>query len=237
MKKLIILAAVAAISGATFAEATATNVNRRATGKMRREARERRIAAEGGMLVKPYAGKYIVIVNDQKRVAEKDFYKPNQSITELFEFPVKVVAPKTDVSDAAIVITLSDNTTAPALLVAPEVPWAGVNVGALAADKPKDEVLVSRLQKEIWRAFMYTCGAANSRMQPCVMRPIFGIRDLDSQKVSVPCPESLPRVMTTAQALGIGETARCTYKEACAEGWAPPPTNDVQKALYAERRK
>lgn len=235
MNKLIFaVAAAVAVSSLFAAEAESKT---KTSGADRRAAREKRIAAEGGMLVKPYAGKYVTIVNDQKRVAEKDFFKENQSIAELFDFPVKIVPPKSDVRDSAIVITLSDNTQAPALLVAPEVPWAGVNIGALAADKPSDEVLVSRLQKEIWRAFMYVCGAANSRMQPCVMRPVFNVKDLDFHKVAVPCPESLPRVMTTARALEIGETARCTYRQACIEGWAPKPTNDVQKAIYREFKK
>ena len=233
MKKLIVVAALAAVvCGTALAAETAkgTNVVKR-TGAQRRAARERRIAAEGGLLARPYAGKPVYIVNDQKRVDPKDFFRPGQTIEGLFEFPIEVVAPKTDVSKAALVITISDNTMAPALLVAPEVPWAGVNVGALAADDPKPEKLVKRLQKEIWRAFMYACGAANSVMQPCVMRPIFSLRDLDAYPVAMPCPDSLPRVMSTAKALGVGETSACTYKQACVEGWAPAPTNDVQRAI------
>ncbi len=227
--------AIAVFALVAFAATTVlseTNGIRRTTGKQRREARARRIAAEGGMLAKPYAGKYIVIVNDQKRIDGKDFFRPGQSLAELFEFPVRIVEPKTDVSNAALVITISDNATTPSLIVAPEVPWAGINVGALAVDGPSHEKLTARLQKEIWRAFMYACGAANSQMQPCVMRPIFGVRDLDAQAVSVPCPESLPRVMSTAKALGVGETSSCTYKQACVEGWAPAPTNAVQQAIW-----
>ena len=231
MNRLTIVVFAMAVLGVATTQAE-TNGLRRTTGKQRREARARRIAAEGGMLAKPYAGKYIVIVNDQKRIADREFFRPAQSFTELFEFPVQVVEPKTDVSHAAVVITISDNTSAPSLLVAPEVPWAGINVGALAADSPSHEKLVVRLQKESWRAFMYACGAANSQMQPCVMRPVFGVRDLDAQAVSVPCPESLPRVMATAKALGIGETSKCTYKQACEEGWAPAPTNEVQRAIW-----
>ena len=230
MKKLMLTALTVAAAATIFAaEATAP-----ATGKKpsKRELRERRIAAAGGLVVRPYAGKMIMIVNDQQRIAEKDFFKDKaNSITGLFNYPVKVVPPKTDVSDAGLVITLSDNNQAPALLVAPEVPWAGVNVGALAADNPKPETLVSRLQKEIWRAFLYAGGAANSVMQPCILRPVRLPRDLDAYPNLVPCPEALPRVANTAKALGIGESASCTYKQACMEGWAPAPTNDVQKAI------
>ena len=231
MRKLIMVLA-AAVAAGELPAAPATNAVPHGTGRQRMEARARRIAAEGGMVRRPYAGKHIVIVNDQKRIAERDFFAPRESFMELFQFPTKVVPPKTDVKDAAVVITLSDNATAPTLVVAPEIPWAGVNVGALAADKPDEKVLLSRFRKELWRAFMFACGAANSQAMTCVMRPVFGLRDLDAQDVRVASPESLPRVMRTARTLGIGELASCTYRQACQEGWASAPTNDIQKAIW-----
>ena len=188
--------------------------------------------AEGGILKEAYTGKYVVIVNDQKRVPESDFFRKDSSINDLFGYPTKIVPPGTSLKDAGLVITISDNDKAPSLLVAPESPWAGINVYALAADKPKPEILVSRLQQEIWRAFMYACGAANSMMQPCVMRQVLSVKELDLHKGVMPCPDSLGRVMTTAKRLGIQEQGYVTYKDACEAGWAPPPTNDVQKAIW-----
>ena len=32
--------------------------------------------------------------------------------------------------------------------------------------------------------------------------------------------------------LGVLPAQRATYMKACQEGWAPPPTNDVQKAVW-----
>lgn len=188
--------------------------------------------AEGGILNVQYTGKYVVIVNNQKRIAEKDFFAPERGIDDLFDFPLKIVPPGTPTKDAGLVITVSDNPTAPSLLVAPEAPWAGINVYALASDKPTEKVLVSRFQKELWRAFMYACGAANSLMQPCVMRQILSVKELDLHPVAMPCPDSLGRVMTTAKRLGIKQREYATYKEACEAGWAPQPTNDVQRTIW-----
>ena len=236
MKKLLALVVFAGlIAGITNAH-DAKQRTRNKSGKERMAAREKKIQAAGGLLVRPYAGKKVYIVNDQNRIDTNKFFYGTQSIKELFNFPVEVVPLKPDLKDAAIIITLSDNNTAPALLVAPEIPWAGINIGALSADNPKPGVLEARLNKELWRAFMYTCGAANSKMQPCVMRPIFGVKDLDSNSVALPCPESLPQIMETAKLLGIGFSQTCTYKQACMEGWAPSPTNDVQKARWEEAR-
>lgn len=236
MKKLILPAIFAILATAAVAATNATNTaKRRLSVEERRALRLKRIAESGGYVTKEYKGKYIYIVNDQKRVDEKDFFAGNdKSIEGLFQLPVRIVPPKTDLSRAGLTIIVSDNDTAPSLLVAPEIPWAGINVRALASDSPKHEVLVSRLQKEIWRAFMYACGAANSVMQPCVMHHVVCNADLDRCATIVPCPESLPRMMNTARALRIEEPYTCTYKQACQEGWAPSPTNDVQKKIWNE---
>jgi phosphopantetheinyl transferase (holo-ACP synthase) len=230
MHKIITVVALTTLA-TLIATAAETNKTHK-TAAERKAAREARIAAAGGLIEKPYTGKYIVVVNDQSRVPEADLFDKEQSIENLLQLPVKVVPPKTNVSDAGVIITLSDNKTAPALLVAPEVPWAGVNVGALAADNPSPERLAKRTQKEIWRAFIYACGGANSSVQPCIMRPIFGLRDLDSQRVEVPTPDPLPKIMNTANALKISEKTQATYRQACEEGWAPAPTNEVQQAIW-----
>lgn len=238
MKNLIISAVVAAFSiVAIAAETNATSAVRRKkpSAQVQKARRAQRIAEAGGLVAKPYKGKYVYIVNDQKRVAEKDFFaEESKSIGGLFQYPVRIVAPKTELERPGLTITISDNDQAPSLLVAPEIPWAGINVKPLAADNPKPEVLVARLQKEIWRAFMFACGAANSVMQPCVMRQVSCNADLDRHTNIVPCPDSLPRIFATAQLLGIEQPYSCTYREACQQGWAPSPTNDVQKKIWNE---
>lgn len=235
-KLMVVALAGLALSGAFAAEPVHSKTNgvekhRRAIARLRAK-HAARAAAHGGYVTRPLEGRSVVIVNDQKRVPESAFFRENSSIGDLFGYSVKIVPPGTDVSKEALVITLSDNDSAPTLLVAPEVPWAGVNVGALAADKPTDAKLAERLRKEIWRAFMYACGAANSASQPCVMRPIFGLRDLDGKDVAMPNPDSLNRVEMTATALGVGKVRTCLYSQACQEGWAPAPTNDVQRAIW-----
>ena len=236
MKNLIISVVVAAFSVAAIAaETNATEAvrHKKPSAQVRKARRAQRIAEAGGLVAKPYKGKYVYIVNDQKRVAEKDFFaEDGKSIGGLFQYPVRIVPPKTELERPGLTITISDNDQAPSILIAPEIPWAGINVRALAADNPKPEVLVSRLQKEIWRAFMFACGAANSVMQPCVMRQVSCNADLDRHTNIVPCPDSLPRIFATAQILGIESPYSCTYREACQQGWAPQLTNDVQKAIW-----
>jgi len=224
---LLVFTAIVVATGA-MAE---TNVQRRAVN--RQAVRAKRIAQAGGLLFKPSSGKDIFIVNDQMRIKKESFFNEGQhSISGLLSYPIHVVSPDADVSNAGLVITLSDNANSPALMVAPEVPWAGVNVGALAADKPSEAILASRVQKEIWRAFLYAAGAANSTMQPCLMRTVRKPSDLDAHDNLVPKPDVLQRVLVGAKGLGISQIKPYTYRQACEEGWAPAPTNDIQKAIW-----
>jgi hypothetical protein len=234
MKKIPLILLTITVSLITLGSDVAVKTKRKQFNK--KAAYEARVAANGGLVTRPYTGKYITIINDQNRISESDFFDPKETIQRIFQFPLKIVKPGSDLSDTAVTITISDNPSAPALLIAPEMPWAGINIRALAVDNPKTDVLRNRLRKEIWRGFMYACGAANSVNQPCVMRPIFGIKDLDSHNISVPCPDSLNRVATCARALGIGRISRCVYHQACQEGWAPAPTNDIQKAIWDKVR-
>lgn len=188
--------------------------------------------AEGGLVHKPYKGKYIVVVNNQSRVAASDLFAPGNTIEEVFNFPVKIVGKSEKIEKAGVIVQVSDNSTAPSLLVAPEANWAGVNVAALATDKPSAEILKTRIQKEVMRAFLFAAGVANSEVQPCLMRPIRHARDLDKYSVMQPGPSAVAPVMNTASQLGIFELTIMTYKEACEEGWAPTPTNEVQRAIW-----
>ena len=75
-------------------------------------------------------------------------------------------------------------------------------------------------------------GAANSAYQPCVMRDIQSLSDLDEKPIAIISPEPLMRIDPTLRKLGLAKTRRATYKRACEEGWAPAPTNDWQKAVW-----
>ena len=229
MKKLAIATLVAALAATTvMADRERT---RNLSGAEKRAKREAKIQAEGGLVTKPYDGRYVVIENAQTMVAEGDLMPAGAGISDIFKFPVKIVKKGEKAAKTAIHITVSQEPGAPTLLIAPEIPWAQVNVKALAADGATGDVLVARTQKEIWRAFMMCCGAANSNMQPCILRTIKNLGDLDAQQVRVPCPESFMKVMSAGDELGLKGPERATYKEACEAGWAPPPESDLQKEI------
>ena len=235
MKIALTAFAAALIAATTLADNQVRT--RKLSGAERRAKRAAMIKAEGGLVTKPYSGRYIVIENAQKTIAENDLVPQGQGISDIFQFPVKIVKKGERGTKTAIHITVSDDQGAPTLLIAPEIPWAQVNVRSLAADGANGDVLIARTQKEIWRAFMMCCGASNSNMRPCIMRTIRSLADLDAESIRVPCPESMMKVWNAGEMLGLNRPEIMTYKAACKAGWAPAPTNDVQRAIFDEFKK
>ena len=69
------------------------------------------------------------------------------------------------------------------------------------------------------------------------MRTIRSLADLDAESIRVPCPESMMKVWNAGEMLGLNRPEIMTYKAACKAGWAPAPTNDVQRAIFDEFKK
>ena len=205
---------------------------RRATAEEIKARRAARIAAEGGLVTAPTQGRVVRILNRTDKVTVAELEEMTAEITQLLGFIVEVVdSDKATNQRTGCLISLAEQDGAPTILVAPEDPWAAVNVKNLMKDNPTPEVLKTRIRKELWRAFAFAMGAANSNMQPCLMRPIFSLKDLDSEKVAILSPEPLMGISQTAERLNFAASRRVTYKTAVMEGWAPAPTNDVQRAI------
>ena len=79
-----------------------------------------------------------------------------------------------------------------------------------------------------------TLGCYKSNYTPCVMGNIYSLADLDSNPSLMPNPEVYDKVQSTCQRLGIDMLRKVSYKKACIEGWAPAPTNDIQKAIWEQ---
>ena len=249
MKRLMIVATVALCAAVAVADESAPaqpqtsdapaaqapaekGKKRRATAEEIKARRAARIEAEGGLVSAPVQGRVVRILNKTDKVTIPELEEMTAEITQLLGFVVEVVdSDKATNQRTGCLITLAEQTGAPTILVAPEDPWAAVNVKNLMKDNPAPEVLKTRIRKELWRAFAFAMGAANSQMQPCLMRPIFSLKDLDAEKVAILSPSPLMGISQTAERLNFATSRRVTYKTAVVEGWAPAPTNDIQRAI------
>ena len=138
-----------------------------------------------------------------------------------------------DVDNAPAVVRLEETDGFLGFMsVYPEAFCAVVNVKALAADGASKEVVAERLRKELIRAALFVLGSGYSP-SPCLARPVSNLEELDRLNVPILSPETMTHLKAMPK-LGIHEIRFATYYQACREGWAPAPTNDVQKTIWEQ---
>lgn len=188
------------------------------------------------------SGKF-VFLNAQKLV-------PSNSITSAFVTIEKTIHPIYEIKDIEKVSLLSvehdikqangklgvaivDENGLPALLTAPEDGWAIINVRALCEGDPTTDVLASRTRKEILRAFALVSGCTFMARGQVVLRDDIRVpSDLDLITDETYGIEAMAAIQRNMPIYGVTPWREVTYKKACQEGWAPQPTNDVQKAIW-----
>ena len=212
-------------------------------------ARSNTLAKTGGILSTPASGPSILFLNTQKRVSSQVFESVPVYVQKILRLPCQLSdkpseqpiteaqSALTDATKTAAVVVIAESAGYPALLLAPESRWAMVNVAALNTDGADAEKLNARVQKEVWRAFGYLMGAANSSAEVCLMKPVLSTADLDALPGKSLSPEPFNKILYHAQKLGIPLARMTTYRKAVEEGWAPTPTNDFQRAIWQELKK
>ena len=196
----------------------------------------------GGDIERPDSFKgRVVFVDTQSRVAFTNVVLAASTLKDATE--CNICAEKSSAGkpegflksmNAAVVVVLVDDETTPAMLVAPEDHWGVVNVARLVDDLPtqkaKDRFIGSRTTKELIRAFSLLCGGGSSQF-PGNMMNATSLRKLDTSVDTIPV-DMVNYYQEYLKTLGVTTRAVTSYKTACKEGWAPAPTNDVQKAIW-----
>ena len=196
----------------------------------------------GGYVVKPgtFTGR-IVLYDAQSSYAHSNIVRLAGFLTD--QTRLNVVAEKGTLADpedvkkalsAQIVLRIVDDANTPAMLIAPEDRWGIVNVSKLVDDLPtpaaKARFRDKRAWKEIIRTFSLLCGGGSS-MFPGNMMNATTMRQLDHAVDTMPA-DVVERYVKYLKPLGITPREQMAYSYACLEGWAPAPTNDVQKAIW-----
>ncbi len=192
---------------------------------------------DGGIVRAPIVGKVIVVRNDQKIIPAAVLEPVLADVTTFMMLPVVLQSTDSATSPQApgVEIVLGEKPDTPALLIAPEESKAMINLTALTKDSPSEDVLAKRVSTEIWRALAYACSGTDSDFQPCYMRTILKLSDLDSHpELNLPSPMVLNKIIEGAEKRGIDLIREDTYRNAYMEGWAPPPVNDVQRGIKEE---
>lgn len=200
-----------------------------------REAIARRERQMGGMLVCPGSGAgRIAFVNCQEKFGQNAIDDIAQQLRKLSRLNIVAVRgdAKLDPAEARkahgaeVTIVIADRPDGPLMLLAPEDCWGMVNVARIAAG----ERFNAGCCKALLRTFGMLCGGGLSLQQGNVLSEVKLEKTYDLQNV-------LPQDVTVRQLkflaeMGVKPERRTTYRKACEEGWAPAPTNDVQKAIW-----
>ena len=222
----------------TFAEDSATPA---ATEKSIATA-EARLAKLGGYVIYPESQKGLVSFIDTQSAVDVsgDFDEVIGHFRR--QVPVRIEVTKGAAGEPGAlkrsakanfaVVFVSDD-KAPPTVVVPEEGYAVVNFAKYTAGLklPADEAKYKRrCVRAALKAFVLLCGGGGSRY-PGHVAAAHTPQELDfaQDKLPIDIQDSVKKYLGAA---GVTPMKRTVYRKACEEGWAPAPTNDVQKAIW-----
>ena len=202
----------------------------------------------GGIVEKPYSGNYIKIVNAQKTVANdviKTFVLkmrmetllPFEACTgkhvevDVAKSTAEQLVKETRVGAGILII---DDPTRDAHIQSAEGRWAILNISPLKTDSPATKTLETRCAKMLWRAAARALGVGYAAREASVLKPFSTLAELDSNRELKPSPDGSNAMLQNASVYGITPLTIASYRTACRNGWAPAPTNEVQKAIWEQ---
>lgn len=199
----------------------------------------------GGIVEKPGAGSgTFLFVDSSQSLTESMFVRDFNMLNRTLKVSPKIVkgkhvtietanATKTELNANAAVFVV-DNETYPRLITASEEGWAIVNVGKLKEGEPSKELMEKRITVEVIRGLAQIFGSGNAGMS---MMSITTLKDIDNLEHPGFPPSAMKTCQMQMKKLGFEPKVLASYRVACKQGWAPPPTNDVQKAIWNEVRQ
>lgn len=202
-----------------------------------REIVERRT---GGHLRAFYrTSKTVCYVNAQKRASEELLKASLQKMSTALKTPISYTNAVFKFPTPEIFGELSlyviDDEQLPMSLVAPEGRWAFVNVAPLAKGRGTAPAFFeARVKKEMARVGCLLLGGIGSTYKENLLSFVNNPDDLDKfEKDTLPI-DGIMRCSRYLLGIGVKPWRDVTYRRACEEGWAPQPTNDIQRAVWKE---
>lgn len=208
--------------------------------------RSRPAKPSGGLVFSKATGKRICILNAQNIVPPGKLREAALKVTLNLHAPIDVVNAKgsdkmeeqaaelqKDPGVGAWVAFIEDDRAEP-IAFYPDTGRCYVNVKALTRDSADKDLVNERAAKQLWRSLGYVLGAGDAIGGYTVLQRATSLERLDAITAKDPSPEQHNRMVDSLDKLGIKMLKIGTYRTACQQGWAPAPTNDVQKAIWDE---
>ena len=244
--KMLIVFASAALAVAGYADQTAEK-DAKAAPKAKLTKAER-IARGGGICEKPgsQTGK-VAFIDTQDLLSADDIKGVIATATEEWRYnlvyekaaPAECCCTLKDASKADLAIVIVNDPKKPTSLVAVDDGWAMVNVAkldvGLNSESAKQKFFAGRCRREILKIYAILAGGWGSQYPGNIGAPQ-KLQDLDHVREFIPA-DVVDRIEAFMKFRGIRPTRATLYRRACREGWAPAPTNDVQKAIWEDVHK
>ena len=218
------------------------------TDGKRRAARAERIATAGGIVHVPPSGARLVVVDATAgrlltvpfRAVEKVMsgYDMVGMVLETAEgIPFAggyraAVKRRTEIGAAGIILMVDGDVDGPVEAVYPEERVAVVSAASLLKGAKGSGLREGRLTRGLWRAIGFMFGSGYAAGRDCVMKPVSSVGELDALRLRFMHPMTALIMLEAFRKAGAVPARHGTYAQAVAGGWAPPPTNDVQRALW-----
>ena len=240
MKKLIFSAIAVVLTLAGVANAPA---------RPRRTRPDAHSRPSGGMVEKPYAGNFLRVMDAQSAIPHEKVADMVRRMRWATLLPFETVSGKAsggirELSEAAKVLlgekrvgasmVIVDDASLPFRIFSDEGNWAILNVAFLKEDKPDTGKFEVRFEKMVWRALARALQVGSVTHMPSVLQPFGTLAELDGNAMMRPSPEGCNAFIDNSKRYGITTITISSYRDACHKGWAQPPTNDVQKAIWNE---
>lgn len=138
---------------------------------------------------------------------------------------------------SAVVAIFDGGAEKPSLAVFPEDRVAVINASRLKpGDGQSGTLFEERLGKEIWRGVAFVLGGYASE-HPCALKAVDSLATLDNECLHMTCPPVNFKAMDFARKIGVAPYGPVPYGIAVRRGWAPPPTNDIQRAVWEDEQR
>lgn len=235
MNKYSFAIAFAVCMGIAFAKTAVSDVNNAEAKRRNVEIEEYR--RTGGILKRPGTQKgRIVFLNCQSAVDNTIILKSASNFEKELSYGIEVEKGSFDIRNPKIVgeatLFIVNDANLPKMLVAPEDRWAMVNVAHLSA--PDIGVFNSRVSKELSRGLALLAGGFLSQFQQTLTECVTSPDQLDKYHDWRLPFDTLQKMKSYLKGYGLSPFEPVTYRDACYEGWAPPPKDEVQKAIMKE---
>ena len=136
-----------------------------------------------------------------------------------------------------LVVVVENCDKLPALSVFPEERIGIVNADKLRGGEEKDPAIGEmRVTKEVWRAMGFIAGVGFSAQPNDMMQPFATLEDLDSSDNAYIQPMNMMKMDKFWKRWGVKQPRKVPYRAAIRQGWAAPPTNDLQRAVWEQEK-